>query len=87
MAIYLNDGTTNHLIYTDNILANAGNATTIATEDLFYDAFALGLFVRTADSEGISYYFNIPAGYSIIGKLAASTAGTINIQVRGEIYG
>lgn len=87
MAIYLNDGTTNHLIYTENILANAGNATTIATEDLFYDAFAQGLFVRNADSEGLAYYFNIPAGYSLVGKLGASTAGTINIQVRGEIYG
>ena len=88
LAISLNDGTTNYLIYTISILANSGNSTTIAAQDLFYDAYIQGLFVRTADPEGISYYFNLPAGWSLNGVLqAAPTLGTqINIKTIGETY-
>ena len=88
LAISLNDGTTNYLIYTISILGNSGNSTTIAAQDLFYDAYIQGLFVRTADPEGISYYFNLPAGWSLNGVLqAAPTLGTqINIKTIGETY-
>jgi hypothetical protein len=88
LAISLNDGTTNYLIYTISILANSGNTTSIAAQDLFYDAFIQGLFVRTADPEGISYYFNLPAGWSINGVFAVAPAigSQINIKTIGETY-
>ena len=86
MAIRLTNGANSYLIYTESILANSGNSTSITAEDLFYDGFISGLFVRTADSEGISYYFNLPTGWGITGTLAAATAGVITIQIRGETY-
>lgn len=88
LAISLNDGTTNYLIYTISVLANSGNSTTVAAQDLFYESFIQGLFVRTADAEGVSYYFNLPAGWSINGAFSvAPTAGTqINIKTIGETY-
>ena len=89
LAISLNDGSTNYLLYTISVLANSGNATTIAAQDLFYEAYIQGIFVRTADAEGISYYFNLPAGWSINGVFSvAPTAGSqINIKTIGETYG
>jgi hypothetical protein len=87
MTFFINNGSTSYQIYTESILANSGNATTIGTEDLFYDSLVQGLFVRCADSEGLSYYFNLPSGWSIIGRLAVATSGSINIQIRGEEYG
>lgn len=88
LSINLNDGTTNYLLYTVSVLANSGNSTTVAAQDLFYEAFIQGIFVRTADSEGISYYFNLPAGWSLNGAFSvAPTAGTqINIKSIGEKY-
>lgn len=88
MAFNLNDGTNNYLIYTDSILANSGNATSIASQDLFYEAFIQGLFVRTADIEGIAYYFNLPAGWSLRGNLTSAPAGAsiVTIRVTGETY-
>lgn len=88
LSINLNDGTTNYLIYTISVLANSGNSTSVSAQDLFYDAFIQGLFVRTADAEGISYYFNLPAGWSINGSFAvAVTAGLqINIKTIGDTY-
>jgi hypothetical protein len=88
LTISLNDGTTNYLIYTISILANSGSTTAIAAQDLFYDAFIQGLFIRTADPEGISYYFNLPAGWSLNGIFAvAPTIGSqINIKTIGDTY-
>jgi len=88
LAISLNDGTTNYLIYTISILANSGNTTAISAQDLFYDAFIQGLFVRTADPEGISYYFNLPAGWSLNGIFAVAPAigSQINIKTIGDTY-
>ena len=89
LSINLNDGTTNYLLYTISVLANSGNSTSVAAQDLFMDTFIQGIFLRTADSEGISYYFNLPAGWSINGAFSvAPTAGsTINIKTIGEKYG
>lgn len=88
LSVNLNDGTTNYLLYTVSVLANSGNNTTIAAQDLFYEAFIQGIFIRTADPEGISYYFNLPAGWSINGAFSvAPTAGSqINIKTIGETY-
>jgi hypothetical protein len=86
LAISLNDGTTNYLIYTISVLANSGNNTAISAQDLFYDAFIQGLFVRTADPEGISYYFNLPAGWSLNGVFSVAPAAQINIKTIGETY-
>lgn len=87
MTIKLNKGTNSYLLYTESILANSGNSTTISSEDIFYDALIQGLFVRTSDSEGACYYFNLPAGWSITGKLSGSTTGVITIKTIGEVYG
>ena len=86
LAISLNDGTTNYLIYTISVLANSGNTTAVSAQDLFYDAFIQGLFVRTADPEGISYYFNLPAGWSLNGVFSVAPAAQINIKTIGETY-
>ena len=88
LSIRLNDGTNDYLLYTISVLANSGNATTIAAQDLFYDGFIQGIFVRTADAEGISYYFNLPAGWSINGGFAVAPAAgrIINIKTIGETY-
>jgi hypothetical protein len=87
MTIKLSNGVNSYLLYTESILANSGNATTIASGDIFYDALIQGLFTRTADSEGACYYFNLPAGWSITGKLSGSTTGVITIKTIGEVYG
>jgi hypothetical protein len=86
MSIRLNNGTTSYLIYTVSVLANSGNSTTIAAQDLFYESFIAGLFVRVADSEGVSYYFNLPAGWSINASLSVATAGVITMKIIGETY-
>lgn len=86
MSFRLNDGTTSHLIYTVSILANSGNATTVAAQDVFYESFIQGLFVRVADSEGVSYYFNMPAGWSLTGTLSGATTGVITMKTIGETY-
>lgn len=86
MAFGLTNSGTNYLIYTESILANSGNSTTIAAEDVFYDAYIQGLFVRTADPDGVSYFFNLPAGWGITGTLAASTTGTITMKIIGDTY-
>jgi len=86
ISIRLSDGTNSYLIYTFSILANSGNTTTILSQDLFYDNLIVGLFIRVADSEGVSYYFNLPAGWSITGSLSVSTAGTITVKIIGETY-
>lgn len=86
MAFGLTNSGTNYLIYTESILANSGNTTTIAAEDVFYDTYIQGLFLRTADPDGISYFFNLPAGWGITGTLAASTTGTITIKIIGDTY-
>lgn len=86
MAFGLTNSGTNYLIYTESILANSGNTTTIAASDVFYDALIQGLFVRTADAEGISYYFNLPAGWGLTGTLGSSTTGTITMKVIGDTY-
>lgn len=82
----LTNSGTNYLIYTDNIVANAGNSTTLASGDYFYEALIQGLFVRTADAEGISYYFNLPAGWGLTGTLTSNTAGLITMRVTGDTY-
>ena len=86
MAFGLTNSGTNYLIYTESILANSGNTTTIAAEDVFYDTYIQGLFLRTADPDGISYFFNLPAGWGITGTLAASTTGTITMKIIGDTY-
>ena len=86
MAIRLSDGVNSYLIYTESILANSGNSTTIASGDIFYDGFIQGLFVRTADSEGASYYFNLPSGWSLTGSLSVATSGTIIMKIIGDTY-
>lgn len=86
IAINLTNGGNSYLIYTESILANSGNATTVSSEDIFYDGFIQGLFVRCAEADGVSYYFNLPAGWAITGKLAASTTGNINIKIFGDTY-
>lgn len=82
----LTNSGTNYLIYTDNIVANAGNTTTLAAGDYFYEALIQGLFVRTADAEGISYYFNLPAGWGLTGTLTSNTTGLITMRVIGDTY-
>lgn len=82
----LTNSGTNYLIYTESILANSGNATTIAAGDYFYDGFIQGLFVRMADAEGISYYFNLPAGWGLTGTLTANTTGLITMKMIGDTY-
>jgi hypothetical protein len=86
MTIRLNDGTNSYLLYTRSILANSGNTTAIEAGDMFYEGLIQGLFVRTADPEGICYYFNLPAGWSINASLSVATSGTITIKTIGETY-
>lgn len=87
LTVRLHDGTNSYLIHTMSILANSGNSTTVGIDDIFYDSYTAGLFARTADSEGLCYYFNLPAGWKLTGQLAVATSATINIKVFGETYG
>lgn len=86
MTIRLSNAGNSYLIYTISILANSGNTTAIAAQDLFYEGFISGLFVKVADPEGVSYYFNLPAGWSITGALSSTAAGTITMKIIGETY-
>ena len=83
----LSDGVNSYLIYTKSFLANSGNSTSVSAGDVFYDTYISGLFIRSADTEGACFYFNLPAGWSITGKLSASTTGLINTKIFGEVYG
>ena len=80
---------TSYLVYTISILANSGNSTTIKNCDIFDDTngFAVALFVKTYEPDG-GYYFNLPAGWSVTGTMAASVAigATIAIKATGDTY-
>lgn len=90
LALKLNNGTTSYLLYTISILANAGNATTIAATDIFYDtnAFSTAFFNQLAEPDSGQYYFNIPAGWKLTGTMAVGvTIGSqITIETTGDTY-
>ena len=90
LAVKINNGTTSYLIYTISILANSGNTTTIASQDIFYDAngFSAAFFNQFAEPDSGQYYFNLPAGWKLTGTFAGSVAigSQITIETTGDTY-
>lgn len=89
LSIKLKSGSSSYLLYTLSILANSGNATTVAATDIFYDTNGLSVpfFAKTYEPDG-GYYFNLPAGWSITGTIAGSIAigSSITIKTSGDTY-
>lgn len=85
LEIRLRNGANTYLVYVVGVFANSGNTTAIAPIDIFSSNLTLGLFYKQYDPDG-SYYFNIPSGWSITGRLTGSTSGLIVIKITGEIY-
>lgn len=89
LSIKLNNGSNSYLLYTVSILANSGNLTTTRAYDIFEEpnGFSGAIFQKTYETDG-GFYFNLPAGWSITGTLAAPPAigSTITIKSSGDTY-
>jgi len=89
LSIYLKSGSNSYLIYTVSILANSGNTTTIKAYDIFTDVNNYGsvYFSKKFEPDG-SYYFDLPAGWSITGAFSVAPAigSTITIKTIGDSY-
>lgn len=89
LSLKLKSGSNSYLLYTVSILASSGNSTTIRAYDLFEDpnGYSQPIFQKTYETDG-GFYFNLPAGWSITGTLAAPPAigSTITIKSSGDTY-
>ena len=89
LTLKLKSGSNSYLLYTLSILASSGNTTTTRTYDIFEDpnGFSGAIFQKTYETDG-GFYFNLPAGWSITGTLAAPPAigTTITIKSLGDTY-
>ena len=89
LSVYLKSGSTSNLIYTVSILANSGNVTAIKAFDIFADSnsYSNAYFTKKYEPDG-SYYFDLPAGWSITGSFIGLIAigSTITIKTIGDSY-
>ena len=89
LSLKLKSGSNSYLLYTVSILASSGNLTTTRAYDIFEDpiGFSQSIFQKTYETDG-GFYFNLPAGWSITGTLAAPPAigSTITIKSSGDTY-
>jgi hypothetical protein len=89
ITLYLKSGSISYLLYTVNILANSGNTTTIKNCDIFSDinGYSNAYFTKKYEPDG-TYYFDLPAGWSIVGNLTSNVAigFVITIKTIGDSY-
>jgi hypothetical protein len=89
ITVYLKSGSNSYPLYTVNILANSGNTTTIKACDIFSDinAYSNAYFTKKYEPDG-TYYFDLPAGWSITGNLTSPVAigSLITIKTIGDSY-
>jgi len=89
ISLYLKSGSTSYLLYTVSILASSGNTTSIKAYDIFADVngYSNAYFTKKFEPDG-SFYFDLPAGWSITGAFIGSIAigSTITIKTMGDSY-
>ena len=89
ITVYLKSGSNSYPLYTVNIAANSGNTTTIKPADIFADinGYSNAYFTKKYEPDG-TYFFDLPAGWSITGNLTSNVAigSTITIKTIGDSY-
>jgi hypothetical protein len=89
LSLYLKSGSTSNLLYTVSILASSGNTTSLKAYDIFTDpsSYSNPYFSKKYEPDG-TYYFDLPAGWSITGAFVGAVAigSTITIKTIGDSY-
>ena len=101
MNISLNNGTTSYLLYTVSIDANSGNIPTLPPYEVSLGGrdlpwvnaatvalnYGNSIFLKMAEPD-FPFYFNLPKGWKITGKIVGPVAigSLITVTTKGDIY-